>query len=335
MASTNGSEVRIPEDRTSLTRKKRSALLAPPEAELVVREPRWKRTPSPLRRASASRVPPVVEDAGSHPVTPPKAEGNLRVITWNMNGLDARDTVERAQAVCDILKGLSPDVVFLQEVVPRTLEVITESMSGSFGIATGGTLSAYFTVALIGKTRDMAIRGSRVLAYPNSRSSRNLLVVQACFDDVELALMTSHLESMPSNRPERILQFCQVMREMQSEDPDKIVIFGGDTNLDYEVAPTGGVPAGIVDQWVEFGQEERTKFTKDTSINKNVQSRTGTIHKLRPDRVYLRPASESDRCMRVTSFELIGKERIPACNNRFPSNHWGVMCDFEVVTEKH
>ena len=47
----------------------------------------------------------------------------LKLLSWNIDGLDAEDLAERTQAVLEIILDRKPDVVLLQEVVQYSLEV--------------------------------------------------------------------------------------------------------------------------------------------------------------------------------------------------------------------
>ena len=50
----------------------------------------------------------------------------LRVVSWNVDGLEDKQVEERAGEVCSILlenEEEIPDVIFLQEVVPETADI--------------------------------------------------------------------------------------------------------------------------------------------------------------------------------------------------------------------
>jgi len=57
--------------------------------------------------------------------SPPK---EIRFITWNLDGLDERNLKIRTKAVKKIIEAENPDIVFLQEVVPKTLEYLEENL---------------------------------------------------------------------------------------------------------------------------------------------------------------------------------------------------------------
>lgn len=57
-----------------------------------------------------------------------KPPAKFRFITWNLDGLDDRNLKIRTKAVKKIIEAEQPDVVFLQEVVPKTLGYLEENL---------------------------------------------------------------------------------------------------------------------------------------------------------------------------------------------------------------
>ncbi|XP_022088903.1 tyrosyl-DNA phosphodiesterase 2-like, partial [Acanthaster planci] len=51
---------------------------------------------------------------------PSLLSSRVRLITWNIDGLDEKCIGQRTRAVCEILKRYAPDIIFLQEVIPET-----------------------------------------------------------------------------------------------------------------------------------------------------------------------------------------------------------------------
>ena len=54
----------------------------------------------------------------------------LKLLSWNIAGLDPKDLEERTQAVLEIILDRKPDVVLLQEVVQYSLEVFKSRCNG-------------------------------------------------------------------------------------------------------------------------------------------------------------------------------------------------------------
>lgn len=65
---------------------------------------------------------------------------HLKLICWNIQGLEEKMLHERTVAVINILKRESPDVVFLQEVIPPTLGMLHQRFSSDYHIFQGAGL---------------------------------------------------------------------------------------------------------------------------------------------------------------------------------------------------
>ena len=55
---------------------------------------------------------------------------NLTVLSWNVDGLDERNILERTRSVCHAINSRKPDVVFLQEVISQTLTIYQAKCPG-------------------------------------------------------------------------------------------------------------------------------------------------------------------------------------------------------------
>ena len=168
--------------------------------------------------------------------------------------------------------------------------------------------------------------------FQSSQMGRHLLCQPAMFrNKTEIILMTSHLESTVKCKAERKRQLEQVLARMTEQPLQATVVFGGDTNLrDAEVSAIGGLPNGIVDAWEESGKPKDAEFTWDTRINDNLDWPYPNKSRIRFDRLFVRPGQGQD-ALKARHFELVGMERLPGCR-RFPSDHWGVWCEFTQPT---
>nr|KAF6414551.1 tyrosyl-DNA phosphodiesterase 2 [Molossus molossus] len=155
-------------------------------------------------------------------------------ITWNIDGLDINNLQERARGVCSSLAQYSPDVIFLQEVIPPYYSFLKKRAS-SYEIITGHN-EGYYTAIMLKKSR-VKFKSQEIIPFPNTKMMRNLLCVHASVSGNELCLMTSHLESTRGHAEERMNQFKVVLKKMQEAPESATVIFAGDTNLrDQEVS---------------------------------------------------------------------------------------------------
>ncbi|XP_073733738.1 tyrosyl-DNA phosphodiesterase 2 isoform X2 [Callorhinus ursinus] len=95
-------------------------------------------------------------------------------ITWNVDGLDLNSLRERAQGVCSYLTLYSPDVIFLQEVIPPYYSYLKKRAS-SYEIITGRD-EGYFTAIMLKKSR-VKFKSQEIIPFPNTKMMRNLLCV--------------------------------------------------------------------------------------------------------------------------------------------------------------
>lgn len=246
------------------------------------------------------------------------------VITWNVDGLDLNNLQERARGVCSYLVLYNPDVIFLQEVIPPYLSYLRKRAK-TYEIITGND-QGYFTAIMLKKSR-VKFKSQEIIPFPNTKMMRNLLCVQVSILGNELCLMTSHLESTRGHGQERMNQFQTVLKKIQEVPEGTTVIFAGDTNLrDQEVAKCGGLPGNILDVWEFLGKPKHCQYTWDTRMNSNLG--IAAACRLRFDRIFFRAASESGH-VSPQSLDLIGLEKLDC--GRFPSDHWGLLCNFDVI----
>uniref|UniRef100_M3XZH9 Tyrosyl-DNA phosphodiesterase 2 n=1 Tax=Mustela putorius furo TaxID=9669 RepID=M3XZH9_MUSPF len=245
-------------------------------------------------------------------------------ITWNVDGLDLNSLQERARGVCSYLTLYSPDVIFLQEVIPPYCSYLKKRAS-SYEMITGNE-EGYFTAIMLKKSR-VKFKSQEIIPFPNTKMMRNLLCVHASVSGNELCLMTSHLESTRGHAKERMNQLKMVLKKMQEAPESATVIFAGDTNLrDHEVTKCGGLPSNILDVWEFLGKPKHCQYTWDTQMNSNLG--ISAACKLRFDRIFFRTAAESGHIV-PQSLDLLGLEKLDC--GRFPSDHWGLLCNLDVI----
>ncbi|KAF5925098.1 tyrosyl-DNA phosphodiesterase 2 [Diceros bicornis minor] len=245
-------------------------------------------------------------------------------ITWNVDGLDSNNLQERAQGVCSYLSLYSPDVIFLQEVIPPYCSYLKKKAS-SYEIVTGNE-EGYFTAIMLKKSR-VKFKSQEIIPFPNTKMMRNLLCVHVNVSGNELCLMTSHLESTRGHAKERINQLKMVLKKIQEAPESATIIFAGDTNLrDQEVTKCGGLPNNILDVWEFLGKPKHCQYTWDTQMNSNLG--IPATCKLRFDRIFFRAAAEGGHVI-PRSLDLLGLEKLDC--GRFPSDHWGLLCNLDVI----
>ncbi|XP_037549492.1 tyrosyl-DNA phosphodiesterase 2 [Nematolebias whitei] len=248
----------------------------------------------------------------------------LSLISWNVDGLDTDNLVERARGFCSFLVLYTPDVVFLQELIPPYVQYL-KKRAVSYLIIEAGE-DGYFSGMMLKKSRVKFLE-SEIITYPTTQMMRNLLVAQVTFKGQKLCLMTSHLESCKGYARERMKQLQVVMQRMKDAPADVNILFGGDTNLrDTEVAKVG-LPPSVCDVWERLGKQEHCRYTWDTKANNN--KTVPYVCRCRFDRVYLRPATqEGVPRLAPDHMALVGLEKLDC--GRYTSDHWGIYCSFAV-----
>ncbi|XP_061764508.1 tyrosyl-DNA phosphodiesterase 2 [Nerophis ophidion] len=272
-------------------------------------------------KAPTDRIDLTGETPGSSCKSPEKDAG-LSLISWNVDGLDMENLAERARGLCSYLALYTPDVVFLQELIPPYVQYL-KKRAVSYLIIEGNE-DGYFCGMMLKKARVKLVE-SEIVAYPSTQMMRNLLVAQVNFKGSKLRLMTSHLESCKGHASERMKQLREVMRRMRETPDDVTVLFGGDTNLrDTEVAKVG-LPDGVCDVWERLGKQEHCRYTWDTKANSNKSA--PYVSRCRFDRIYLLPASRDGvPGLAPDHMALVGLEKLDC--GRFTSDHWGIYCSF-------
>ncbi|KAM4630761.1 tyrosyl-DNA phosphodiesterase 2-like isoform 2-T2 [Polymixia lowei] len=249
-------------------------------------------------------------------------DNKLSLISWNVDGLDTDNLPERARGLCSYLVLYTPDVVFLQELIPPYVQYLRKR-AVSYTLIEGGE-DGYFTGMMLKKSR-VKLLESQIVTYPTTKMMRNLLIAQVKFKGQDLCLMTSHFESCKGYAEERMKQLRVVMQRMTEAPDDVTVLFGGDTNLrDTEVAKVG-LPSSVCDVWERLGKQEHCRYTWDTKANSN--KTVPYISRCRFDRVYVRLATrEGVPHLAPDHMALVGLEKLDC--GRYTSDHWGIYCSF-------
>ncbi|XP_048057271.1 tyrosyl-DNA phosphodiesterase 2 [Megalobrama amblycephala] len=248
-------------------------------------------------------------------------DGKFSIISWNVDGLDTLSLAERARGLCSYLVLYTPDVVFLQELIPSYIQYLKKRAVSYLFVE--GSDDGYFTAIMLKKSR-IKLLESEIICYPTTQMLRNLLVAQVTFSGQKLYLMTSHLESCKNQSEERMKQLRVIFQKMKEAPEDSTVIFAGDTNLrDTEVVQVGGLPPGVCDVWEQLGKQEHCRYTWDTKANSN--KTVPYISRCRFDRIFLRSAKTGPG-VTPDHMVLVGMEKLDC--GRYTSDHWGIYCTF-------
>ncbi|XP_073422236.1 tyrosyl-DNA phosphodiesterase 2 isoform X3 [Dendrobates tinctorius] len=194
-------------------------------------------------------------------------ESHITLLTWNVDGIDQSNLQERARGVCSYLALYSPDIVFLQEVIPPYYEYL-KKRAVSYTIIAGNE-DGYFIAIMLKKSR-VKLLSQEMVPFPSTVMMRNLLIAN--------------------------------------------------------VVKIGGLPSNILDIWELLGKPEHCRYTWDTKMNNNLKA--SYTCRLRFDRIFYRAAEDGSQVV-PHSLDLVGTEKLDC--GRFPSDHWGLFCDFDVI----
>lgn len=265
----------------------------------------------------------------------------FRLLSWNIDGLDERNTVERANAVCCFIKAKLPHAVFLQEVVDSTWAEVVKELNDIYDCYSPESKAPYYVAVLVHKASVKVAGCPDVLEF-TSNMGRQLFQVPITFAGANILLMTSHLESTRDCGPIRQRQLrvaFNIMKDIcaQKKRTPVSCLFGGDLNLRDQEVRNVGVPPGMVDVWEACGSPPTEKFTWDVKENDNLDWPHSHKPSLRFDRLYLMPEKGAGLVVPPPTgegakdrFVLVGKVRLSKCGGRFPSDHWGVWAEFDV-----
>ncbi|KAL1439152.1 hypothetical protein MTO96_047432 [Rhipicephalus appendiculatus] len=169
-------------------------------------------------------VPAIQKSQGRHEV--------MTLVSWNVDGLNQKYLHQRITAVCDEILRLDPDVVYLQEVVPEIEPSIRLKFARYLCIPDAS--QGYYVMTLL-KGETVKYKSHNVAQFSSTKMERHIVQTEATFNDKDLVLLNTHLESMGYSSEVRQMQLRRCFRQCRKEPPGKTVILGGDMNLrDHE-----------------------------------------------------------------------------------------------------
>lgn len=240
---------------------------------------------------------------------------SLRLVSWNLFGLERRHLDERTEAAMfRVLLGGPPElalqsrppppppILLLQEVVERTWFAHLRPHL----IAAGYQLFPeqlparnYFEVIAV---RGLNVRRARTTRFDRTAQGRFLNVVEVDLDEGPLTVMTAHLESLKSGSELRTEQAQRVLDALSSRPR---AVFAGDTNL-----------RGAEVEKLEFHQ----------AADAFEQAGSPSVHRTTWGK------ARYDRCwsvgMDVVAFETFGAEVLPGIDEP-ASDHLGIAVTLE------
>jgi len=247
------------------------------------------------------------------------SDNELRVATWNVNGLDATHLDLRMEAACFalLLREKMPHVILLQEVTRRSFfaHFRPHLLHAGFSLFPDppASDSAYFCVL----AARLPVAESWRRPFPGSFMGRALLgALLGAGDGPGLLVTTAHLESMKSGSGERIAQLEQTLR-LIADHPGP-ALFAGDANVRDAEVPRAPSSAEVDDAWIACGSPSAAGHT---------WTPPGRSHpRMRFDRIWLnrRPG------WRASAVAIVGRDPVEGAGGLTPSDHFGVEVTFEL-----
>lgn len=253
------------------------------------------------------------------PAGPSGVPDTFRVATMNL-WFHPHFREARARWVADAIAAWDADVVVLQEVTDEVLALLRESetVREEYDLLVGSMRADYGVVLL---TR-LPFVLARDVAMPSMMGRTAVTGVWREGGD-EVAISGVHLESTRTLGATRLEQLALLSRTFESY-PTSLVV--GDLNFDPGDPEESQRDARYVDVWPTV--TDAPGYTEDTTINTMRRRFHGERDKqVRYDRALLRSTR-----FRAVRAELLGTEAIAEDAHGaavFPSDHFGVLFDFE------
>lgn len=193
-----------------------------------------------------------------------------RILTWNLNGLDAHRLDERTEAACLglLLRDEPPDVVLLQEVVDRSLTAHLRPHFSNAGYmaAIQPASGEYYCAAFVRTPLKLTGAAMHPLRSPQGRVLLELEVMQGF---TPWRIGTAHLESGPHASTERGEQLAYCLR--RAAEHTGPAVFAGDTNLRAREHAGLVSEVGVRDAWIALGEDEASRSTWEPPGGRSVR----------------------------------------------------------------
>lgn len=256
---------------------------------------------------------------------------DIKLLTWNIDGLDDTHLMERTQYIVDLIYDYTPDIIFLQEVISISHKLLYSQLQVLYNIIPAADPPhMYYNVIFYKKDTLTLSKNPSTVQFMDSNMGRHYIHSEFKVNETTLTLnvINSHLESTKDPIPSEIRRKQLTIINDVISNFTNPCIFGGDLNLrDHEVIKVNLSPT-LVDVWNACGKPENHRYTWDTSENNNLGA--NFTARLRFDRLYLHTpvpsAGISNAILQPCSFQLVGKERLPS--GHFASDHWGILAEF-------
>jgi len=210
----------------------------------------------------------------------------------------------------DMISKLDPDIIALQEITKDILKIL---------VGTDWFHKYHSSQLFDPDFNDCEYYGNLILSkyefsylnvkeFDETYMSRKMIIAGIKYNDIELNIITSHLESYNHLEEIRTSQLNELVETAKKYDN---VIFMGDTNFCHSREQ---FPDEYIDLW------DVKKYGKGLTYDHNVNKMVKGIYSARLDRIYFKTNLKYD-----SKLELVGTK--PIDGKLFPSDHFGVLCN--------
>lgn len=263
----------------------------------------------------------------------------ISIMSYNI-WFDTIDREKRLISLIDTIKHYDPNIICLQEVIPDIGKLLIDRLKSSYKFVYPIEIEMSYGCMIFSRYE---ISHCIEYEYIKSSMGRRLYCIIIECDIIKdnthdgnqyianrqnLVIATSHFESefkkkINNVKTGQFIQAHKILNDLYNEYGP--VIFCSDTNIlphEEKYFITGD--KNWSDAWQENGHDSTIEYTYDTKLNLNLKNRD--IQKeirSRIDRIVYRGNS----VLVPISFKLI--KGLP--DNIEPSDHYGIMADFELV----
>ena len=284
-------------------------------------------------------------------ISDPDAE-KLRLLTWNIDGLNPKFRASRTNMIIDEILGLEtiPDAILLQEVVVDTETMLRLALENQYHFC---EISddvrygfGYYTLTCIRKCKSIHILENERIQYKGmaeSQMGRDLHSTSISIGEkqVKLMLLNSHMESLKESSSIRTAQLCSAFSKMLSNKASGAIL-AGDLNMrqseqNEAMKQIEGAKGSIIDVYEFYN---RPAYASNTWVLPE-EAYSGENKKpyirfsCRFDRVYhnsrgieFAPNTKSKVLQMLGTNKRSFRDGNGSILYSLPSDHYGILVDF-------
>lgn len=234
----------------------------------------------------------------------------MKIITYNVMFNDI-DRTKRLLLLIELLKGLSADIICLQEITNDVLSLLLFSLSRYYICIDTDIrgLKSYKEVIFYKPDKYKHLEINSIELPSNYNRSLNKIIFREISTNRYFYLYTFHLESL--NNIEYRKEQIKILNEDIKNSLKLPVICCGDTNLKKGEAGLSEIDYSFTDAWRYVGSPERGEITSHGCrfFDDNIKERY--------DRFWTRD-------FKIKMFQILGRKPV---NDLFISDHDGILCE--------